>query len=225
MTHEPTTEPTARVVPMFPLGTVLFPWSPLPLHVFEPRYRAMVADVLAGDGEFGVVLIERGSEVGGGDVRFGTATLTRLVQCDALPDGRFALTAFGIERIRVVEWLVDDPYPRAVVVPAPLAHPAGSGSDRAEIAEIAARVALGESLVLDLYRAHAVLDARVRPPADLGLDPDPMVALWQLAARTPLGALDAHGLLDAPDAAALLDRLEQYVADQILILRARAEDR
>ena len=54
-------------MPMFPLGTVLFPHALLPLRVFEPRYREMTARVLREDGEFGVVLIERGSEVGGGD--------------------------------------------------------------------------------------------------------------------------------------------------------------
>ena len=59
---------------MFPLGTVLFPTLILPLHVFEPRYRALVENCLAApQPEFGVVLIERGSEVGGDDVRFGEA--------------------------------------------------------------------------------------------------------------------------------------------------------
>ena len=52
---------------MFPLGGVLFPGMPLRLRVFEPRYRAMVTECLAGTPEFGVVLIERGNEVGGGD--------------------------------------------------------------------------------------------------------------------------------------------------------------
>ena len=67
-------------MPMFPLGTVLFPYAVLPLHVFEPRYRVMTRRCLDGDREFGVVLIERGSEVGGGDVRFGVGTIARIVQ-------------------------------------------------------------------------------------------------------------------------------------------------
>ena len=56
-------------LPMFPLSAVLFPHASMPLHVFEPRYRQMLRDCLAGDGRFGIVLIERGSEVGGGDQR------------------------------------------------------------------------------------------------------------------------------------------------------------
>src|SRR5690348_16816172 len=102
--------PRTREAPMFPLGTVLFPHSVLPLHVFEPRYRAMMRDVLAADQEFGVVLIERGSEVGGGDTRFSTATLAHVVSATELPDGRYALTAVGVSRVRVEQWLPDDPY-------------------------------------------------------------------------------------------------------------------
>jgi len=62
---------------MFPLGTVLLPRAHLPLHIFEERYRALARDCLAGDRSFGVVLIERGQEVGGGDVRFSVGTDSR----------------------------------------------------------------------------------------------------------------------------------------------------
>ena len=55
---------------MFPLGSVLLPGAMLPLHVFEPRYRRLVQDCVAeASHEFGVALIERGFEVGGGDFR------------------------------------------------------------------------------------------------------------------------------------------------------------
>src|ERR1700716_2301802 len=74
---------------MFPLGNVLFPHAQLSLHVFEPRYRALAEACLAGDGEFGVVLIERGSEVGGGDTRFSIGTVARIVAAGRLPDGRY----------------------------------------------------------------------------------------------------------------------------------------
>ena len=86
---------------MFPLGTVLFPHAVLPLHVFEPRYRVMMRRCLDGDREFGVVLIERGSEVGGGDARFDIGTIARIVQAAELPDGRFALATVGLRRFRV----------------------------------------------------------------------------------------------------------------------------
>ena len=100
---------------MFPLGTVLLPSLLLPLHVFEPRYRTLVDDCVAGDGEFGVVLIERGSEVGGGDVRTDVGTVARILEVERFDDGRFAVAAVGTRRIRVERWLDDDPYPRAEV--------------------------------------------------------------------------------------------------------------
>ncbi len=100
---------------MFPLGTVLMPYAHLPLHIFEPRYRALTRDCLAGDKKFGVVLIERGYEVGGGDTRFSVGTVARIVQAVELPDGRWLLDAVGTERIRVRRWLPDDPYPQAEV--------------------------------------------------------------------------------------------------------------
>lgn len=106
-------------LPMFPLGTALVPGAVLPLQVFEERYRALVRTCLAGDRCFGVVLIERGSEVGGGDVRTDVGTRAHIVEAQELPDGRVALLAVGIERIRVRRWLVDAPYPRADVEPWP----------------------------------------------------------------------------------------------------------
>src|SRR5829696_8282280 len=102
-------------MPMFPLGTVLLPSVALPLHVFEARYRALVHDCLEGENRFGVVLIERGSEVGGGDVRSNVGTVAQIVEAARFDDGRYALVAVGRERIRVARWLDDQPYPRADV--------------------------------------------------------------------------------------------------------------
>ena len=102
-------------MPMFPLGHVLLPTVYLPLHVFEPRYRELVRVCLDGEHEFGVVLIARGSEVGGGDQRLAVGTVARIVEAAELPDGRWALGTIGTRRIRVREWLTDDPYPMADV--------------------------------------------------------------------------------------------------------------
>jgi uncharacterized protein len=104
-----------RTLPMFPLGTVLLPFQVLPLHVFEPRYQALVRTCLSGEPEFGVTLIERGSEVGGGDMRAGVGCLARIVDVKQFPDGRLALVAVGTTRLEVIEWLADDPYPQAMI--------------------------------------------------------------------------------------------------------------
>jgi len=195
---------------MFPLGTVLFPYALLPLHVFEPRYRMMMNHVLAGDREFGVVLIERGSEVGGGDTRFDVATIARVVQASELPDGRFALATVGMRRVRVVRWLDDDPYPRAEV--AALVDPPATDDDIA--ARDRAVAALAE--VTDLARR---IDPRVAGPPPL--DADPVRASYEAAALAPVGPLDAQQMLAAGDAGARLQLFCELVAERLVDLRAR----
>ncbi len=179
---------------MFPLGSVLFPSMVLPLHVFEPRYRAMTHACLAGDRRFGVVLIERGSEVGGGDVRFAVGTVAQIVEAAELPDGRFALGTVGVERIRVRMWLEDDPYPRAEVElwPDP---PPSEGLDAVHEQNVA------------LLRRVLAMKAELRDlaaPATIELSTDLVLAGYQAAAVAPIGPADQQRLLEAesPDARA-----------------------
>ena len=104
-----------RELAMFPLGSVLLPGMPLPLHVFEARYVALLSAVLGdADREFGVVLIERGSEVGGGDARFRVGTVAKIVTVE-IGEGSIVLVARGTDRFEVVDWLEEDPFPRARV--------------------------------------------------------------------------------------------------------------
>jgi Lon protease-like protein len=180
---------------MFPLGTVLFPHALLPLHVFEPRYRLMTKRALAATGEFGVVLIERGSEVGGGDTRFSVATVARIVRAQELPDGGFALATVGLRRIRVARWLPDDPYPRAAVVDLPDVQetsPTDANSARAR-----AHAALTD--VSELYRR---LDPRVPELPEVSEEPEQ--ASYEMAALGPIGPLDAQRVLET---VRVIDRL------------------
>ena len=102
-------------VPMFPLGSVLFPGGLLPLHIFEIRYQQLLNHALESDRRFGVVLISRGSEVGGGETRTDVGTLAVIDDHQRFDDGRAAVVCHGTSRFEVVEWLEDDPYPRARV--------------------------------------------------------------------------------------------------------------
>ncbi|NMO02013.1 hypothetical protein HH308_12400 [Gordonia sp. TBRC 11910] len=103
-------------MPMFPLGSALMPGEHLPLRIFEPRYREMLQDCIdSGDMRFGVVLIERGSEVGGGDIRTDVGTIAEVIEHRRSAGGTWALLCRGVERIRIDEWLDDAPYPRARV--------------------------------------------------------------------------------------------------------------
>jgi uncharacterized protein len=200
---------------MFPLGTVLFPSGLLPLHVFEPRYRAMVEDCLAGDEQFGVVLIERGSEVGGGDTRFDVGTVARIAEVNRLPDGRYALLARGTGRLRVREWLPDDPYPRADVEVVE-EQPGGPDDEDAR-----ARVQQQLRRVLALA---SELGAAV-PPGEVRLPDDPVAAAFAAAAVAPLGPLDAQELLAVDDPAARLDALDRLLDDAASLLALRLGER
>ncbi len=96
---------------LFPLRTVLFPGMPLPLRIFEERYRIMVSQLLESGEEFGVVLIREGNEVGGGARPHEVGTLARIEQCEELQGGRYALTARGTRRFRILKMLPPRPYP------------------------------------------------------------------------------------------------------------------
>jgi Lon protease-like protein len=202
---------------MFPLGTVLLPFAHLPLHIFEPRSRALVKDCLAGDGEFGVVLIERGHEVGGGDVRFGVGTLARIVQTAELPDGRWLLDAVGAERIRVTEWLPDDPYPLAMVETIEDESPGASPGDLAEAEERRATV---ERLLRQVLALQVELGFPA-PSAVRNLDENPSVAAFEAALLSPIGPMDAQKVLEAPTTAARLALLEAVLEDARDILTRR----
>jgi Lon protease-like protein len=196
---------------MFPLGSVLVPGMILPLHVFEPRYRRLVRDCLSGDGEFGVVLIERGSEVGGGDVRTDVGTMARIVQAEETPDGRYAVGAVGVRRIRVERWLDDDPYPRADVVDWP--DPTLPGASVAALGEVAT-----------LLRRVSALRAELgepAPPLDLELSDDPVIAGYQATAVAPLGPADRQALLRSPDAGRRAEMLRDMLAGHLDVLQAR----
>lgn len=205
--------------PMFPLGSVLVPGMLLPLHVFEPRYRRLVHDCLAGDGEFGVVLIERGSEVGGGDVRTDAGTMARIVRADDTPDGRFAVVALGVRRIRVDGWLDDDPYPRAEVSDWP------DPPDRA--AEADDDTKLDDSTfdeVVALVRRAAALASELGEqavPLDVELAADPVLASYQATAVAPLGPMDRQALLCAPSVPERMHLLRELLTDRIELLMAR----
>lgn len=202
---------------MFPLGTVLVPGAGLPLHVFEERYRQMVRDVLAVDGpaEFGVVLITRGTEVGGGDQRADVATVARLLDADVSPDGRYGLLAGGHRRVRVTRWLPDDPYPRAEVADWPDATDGGAaelteraGGVRDRIVTLRARLGHDDALPAAL-RDDALTTA------------GPVAASYRLAAWLPMGPADAQRALSAPGPSRRLDVLDEVIEDLTAVAEFR----
>ena len=202
-----------RELPMFPLGSVLLPGMLLPLHIFEPRYQQMMADLVAADGDsFGVTLIERGHEVGGGDIRAMIGCRAQVLDCVQGPDGRWGVLAVGTERIRIGEWLPDDPYPRALVDPAPDVASGLSASETTQLEHLERRVRRCAALASELGLAA---------PAEVELSRDPEQWTFQLAVLAPLGSLDRQRVLAADSASARVAILEELVADQEVLLEGQ----
>jgi uncharacterized protein len=182
---------------LFPLGSVLFPGQLFPLHVFEPRYRDMVVHCLETTNEFGVVLIARGYEVGGGDDRYGVGTVARLTRVGQFPDGRYALETVGTRRFSVAQWLPDDPYPQAMVED--LDEP-DSWVDPARVAAVDARV------------RSCVAAVSGQSDIEYDLPDDPTAASYLMSLIVPVATPDRQSLLEATDAAARIARLDELLS-------------
>ena len=204
---------TGQVVelPMFPLGNVLLPTQLISLHVFEPRYRALARHCTDGDRRLGVVLIERGSEVGGGDVRFDVATRAVIADAVELDDGRWVMILAGEDRIRVQRWLPDDPYPRAEVVPCDDGQAGPEPSARRdELVRVLRRV-----LAMQAMLGEAANDPTVEVSAD------PAVATWQAVRLAPLGPLDAQRVLGTDGVVERLEMVRSLLEEEATVLAQR----
>lgn len=188
---------------MFPLGSVLFPSMVLPLHIFEDRYRSLVADCLESKSDFGVVLIERGAEVGGGDSRSDFGCTAQIVEATEFDDGRWFIGAVGTKRLRVLDWLDDDPYPLARVeeVDEAPSSPNDADSYAAVVDELRSITAL-----------LATQELPVEPVPD-DLAADPALGTFQVAALSPLGAFDRQKVLRASSPAERIELLQTMLRD------------
>lgn len=197
-------------MPLFPLNLVLFPTMVLPLHIFEPRYRALVHDILEGDSEFGVVMIERGRDIGGEDHRSDFGTIAKVVEAEEYPDGRWALVAVGTERFKITEWLPDDPYPRAEVE----RWPDASGEEP-EAAEF-------DAVTTKFRRCMAMAS---EAGVDVGPVPDVItpdeVGTMQMAAMLPVGSFDKQGLLGAPSCGERLTALHASLDETLELIELK----
>lgn len=113
------------LLPLFPLpNIVFFPHTRLPLHVFEPRYRQMVKDVLESDQRFGIVLLRPGweAEYFGAPAVFQTGTIGTIEQAVPLDDGRYNIVVRGDVRFRILDEVSRVPYRTARVIAQPEAE-------------------------------------------------------------------------------------------------------
>jgi len=195
------------VIPLFPLGTVLVPGLVLPLHIFEPRYRHLVRDLLTrpeDDRAFGVVAIREGREVGedGVTAMFDVGTLAVVREIVPYTDGRFDLVTNGDARFRVVALAESDaPYVMAEVEW--LAEDADE--DEAESSVLAQ----GVTRRFDAYRAAVAAVGAVEAATMVALPDDPRILSYLVAVAMVLDLTDRQLLLEA---ATTTDRLRIEVA-------------
>lgn len=101
------------VIPLFPLATVVFfPNTLLPLHVFEPRYRQMIKDIIDGERIIGMVLLKPGWEKSyeGNPEIYSVVGMGRIVNSEPLEDGRFNIVLYGLKRVKIIDIVKDIPY-------------------------------------------------------------------------------------------------------------------
>ena len=203
-------------LPMFPLQSVLFPGIVLPLHVFEPRYQQLVKDLSSGPSNFGVVLIARGSEVGGGDQRCEVGTIARLAERVTLDDGTSVILAVGVSRIRVRNWLPDDPYPLALVED--LVDPVPQGDEfPALVADLEKRLRY-----LLLLKDEIAMSSEI--PVQVALSSDRIEALWQMCAVAPIPVLDQQNLLCQDEPVRRAEMLGGLIDDAISLYEGQLRD-
>ena len=172
-------------LPLFPLNVVLFPHMPLPLHIFEPRYRQMMADCLEEGHSFGVVAIREGAETGPSAIPYDVGTLAKIVRIDRLDDGRLNLLVMGASRFEILKTADDRPYLRGQIQ-----FIAEAGDDLDETARLTEATALA-------FREYSNrLRELVGQPADEAEPPmEPELLSYLIAAALNLQIPEKQALL------------------------------
>lgn len=196
-------------LPLFPLGTVLFPGLQLPLHIFEERYQALVRDLIAlPEGiprRFGVVTLREGREVGadGALALYGVGCTAEIESIEPYADGRYDLVTTGLLRFEVRSLdSVSEPYLVADIEF--LDEPDGALED----------IAVLVSDAFDDYRDRLGAGG----PAAAALPDDPLVLSYLVAAATVLELTDKQRLLAAPDTSSRLRAELDFLRREVALL-------
>jgi Lon protease-like protein len=205
------------VIPVFPLATVLVPGLVLPLHIFEPRYRRLVADLMArpdDDRVFGVVAIREGREVGDDGIRalYDVGTLAVVRDVDSYPDGRYDLVTNGDARFRVHE-LVDRGAPYLCAEVEWLDEDAGGSPGEANV------LGLAVQRRFDVYRGLLAGVGAVEAAQMTALPDDPQVLSYLVAVAMVLDLHDRQRLLEVPTAAERLRAELALLSRELTLVR------
>ncbi|MEB3300036.1 MAG: LON peptidase substrate-binding domain-containing protein [Candidatus Sericytochromatia bacterium] len=198
------TVPVPVVLPLFPLNLVLFPGVPLPLHIFEPRYRRMVENCLEKGQGFVVALTREDPDREDG--AHDWATVASIEDSVRLDDGRYNILTLGQFRVRVLRQVEGAPYPQALVVPAPDPEP-----------QVAS--AWLESLHAT-YREYAGLLGRFAAvPLPEVLPEDPAQATWVAAWALHVDHADKQRMLECPGVPERAEMVRRRMLEELSRLR------
>jgi len=214
----------SELLPLFPLGSVLFPGALMPLHIFEPRYRLLIRRCMEQHRPFGIVLIRSGSEVGVGAEPYEIGTEAKIVAESPLSDGRSYIVTRG-ERRFAVENLIPDAEPYLVGQVRFLDETDGDGAAGQATAALEALGAylLAVVAVTEDTRGERVLaeDLRDTLPRDLA---------YRIAGSLAVDAPQQQALLELETASArlkeetrILNRETDILRDLLVRLRERGE--
>jgi uncharacterized protein len=204
----------SETLPLFPLGTVLYPGLVLPLHIFEERYRQLMRDLLAGPEprRFGVIAIREGRETGvtGVSSLHDVGCTATVREVEEHEDGRFDLVTVGTDRFRLLRLNEGRPYLCAEVEPVP----ERTGDE--------ATAALTARVVQDAFRGYLEALAtrgatRISVPE---LPDEPVLLSYLVAASVIVDVPDKQALLAEPDAARRLAAERILLARETTMLRA-----
>lgn len=196
-------------IPIFPLGTLLVPGLVMPLHIFEPRYIALITMLLerpdAQDREFGLSTLRPGSQVehNGRDALFPVGTLARVTEVESMPDGRLNILTVGTRRYRHVD--IDTAEPLAYAQVELLDDPLGdlTPADATALTRAFARYRgiLAEILGIDVSAAHELDGSITTELFDESLPDDPALLSHLVTAAAILPLHERAALLARPDVA------------------------
>lgn len=195
-------------MPLFPLNVVLFPGMMLPLHIFEPRYREMIARCLAEKIPFGVVLIQEGEEIGTRAQPHLVGTAARILRSETLDDGRMNISTVGTQRFRILELDHSHSYLSGKVTH----FPAVNGNTRAAV-EMAHRVRPKVIEYVELLSKASDSDLKLDR-----LPEDPMTLAYLVAIALQVNNQEKQRLLEMTGVPEMLDRARYLLSYETMLL-------
>jgi len=199
-------------LPLFPLGTVLYPGQLLPLFIFEERYKTMINQCLAEESPFGIVLIKKGQEVGTPAEPYEVGTVARILQVQDRDEGKMYIIAIGVERFTIRDYSVSaDGYLVGMV--------SKLATDQTDPVLLTKRVTASKDLLADYLALTADPDDAAVQEIQSRLAAEPEPLSYQIASILNIDLVEKQSLLELTDAGKRLEREIRILHREIELLK------